>query len=215
MRILAAALGVALGVCILLLAPPPPERATALASYRIGDVVALPVLRDLDGHAIDLGTTFATAGEQAPAALVIEFWSARCPIARGYDQRVEALAADYRSRDVRVVAVTANHDERPAEIRARRDEQQTPNVPILIDASGRLAEQLGVDKTPHFVVLDAGGELVYSGALDSNLRGGGGKRRDYLRGALDATLSQLPVPVTETRVFGCPVRHQTHAAAGH
>jgi hypothetical protein len=209
MRTLAAALGVALGVCILLLAPPTPERAAALGSYHIGDAVALPALQDPNGEITDLAQQDDPA-DQTP--LVIEFWSARCPIVRGYEKRVEQLALDYADRGVRVIAITACDDESPAEIRARR-QRRAVDTPLLIDPAGRLAEQLGVDKTPHFVILNASGELVYSGAFDANLIDTGSAHPSYVRDALDAVLAGQPVAPAITRTFGSPVRRQLQAAS--
>ncbi len=211
MRTIAAALGIALGLCIMLLAPPAPERAAALASYHIGDSVALPELRDTAGHPVDLAKL---QGNASAPTLVIEFWSARCPISGGYAERVAALAADFAAAPVEVLAITACGDESAAEIQARQRHLASP-VPLLVDPAGRLAEQFGVAKTPHFVIIDRQGELVYSGAFDSNLIDTGAERHDYLRDALHAVLAGRPAPLARTRTFGSPVRRETHAASIH
>jgi hypothetical protein len=209
MRFLAAALGVALGVCILVLAPPSPEHAAALASYRIGDAVDLPTLNDLDGRTVNLAPpVFGTDR----TALVLAFWSARCPISRGYEERFAELAHTYATRGVEAVTVTACPDETAPEIRARRSEQ-AETTRLLIDPNGRLAGQLGVTKTPHFAILGPGGELLYSGAFDSNLIATSANHQPYLREALDSVLAGEPVESPVTRTFGTPVRRQAHVAS--
>jgi hypothetical protein len=216
LRTLAAALGVALGMCVLLLAPPQTDRAAALAVYRIGDTVMLPTLETPDGTEVALQDVLEGRPEGAPrAALVIEFWSARCPVSRGYQTKVEALRDAYAGQGVDVVAVTARPDESRAEILARVGSGTAPPL-LLIDSQGRLAGQLGIRTTPHFAVLDASGTLVYSGAFDSNLI----ERPDdhtphhtYLRDALDELLAERPVTVSRTRAFGTPLPRPARAAA--
>lgn len=168
------------------------------AGSQIGEKVAGFRLADTGGKVHDLE-------EYAGKILVLEFWSFKCPVSLAYDERLAALQAKYRSRGVSVLAVASNKNESPTEVRRNAENLKLP-FPVLLDQDGLLADRLGATHTPSVAMLDGGGVLRYRGAVDNDKRAGERGRIPYAEEALNALLAGQPVPVAETKVFGCGIR---------
>ena len=57
-------------------------------------------------------------------------------------------------------------------------------------------------------VIDAGGKIVYAGAIDSDPRGtAGAGATNYVAAALDELLAGKPVSTPETTPYGCSVKY--------
>src|SRR5687767_7235080 len=126
--------------------------------------------------------------------VVLQFWSFKCPISLGYDERLVALQRKYQTRGVRVLAIASNSNEAPAEIQRNASSRNLP-FPILIDRDGVLAERLGATHTPAVFIIGRDGILKYRGAMDNNKQSGEGGRMAYADDALDAILAgRTPSP---------------------
>lgn len=139
--------------------------------------------------------------------LVLVFWSFKCPVSLAYIDRVQALQDKYAGRGAVVFGVASNENETADEIRANLSHLNI-SVPMLLDAEGALAQELGATHTPEVFVLDAAGVLRYRGPLDNNKRAGERGRIAYVENALDALLSGRTVAPSEVRPFGCPIRRK-------
>lgn len=152
--------------------------------------------------------------------LVIVFTCNHCPTAQYYEERLKAIAQDYRDRGVALVAINPNDPEavRPDElgytdlgdsleemkIRAR---DHGFNFPYL-QAGGEheaVARAYGPVATPHAFVFDAQRRLRYVGRIDDNEHIQEVKSHD-LRNAIEALLAGREPPVTRTKVFGCSTK---------
>lgn len=84
--------------------------------------------------------------------------------------------------------------------------------PILLDESGAVGKMYGATNTPHMMVVDDKGALVYRGAIDNSPDGEGESAPDNkLVSYVDAALADLaagrPVATRETRAYGCGVKY--------
>ena len=52
---------------------------------------------------------------------VIIFVSAECPVVRGYNERMNQLAADYKAKGINVIGINSNVTETPGQIKAHAD----------------------------------------------------------------------------------------------
>lgn len=80
----------------------------------------------------------------------------------------------------------------------------------LLDPLGMVGKVYGAKTTPHMYVIDAGGRLVYRGAIDdkptadpADLPGA----RNHVLAAIDEVRAGKPVSVPETRPYGCSVKY--------
>ena len=153
--------------------------------------------------------------------LVVVFTCNHCPIAQMYERRIEQLYEDYGKRGVAVVAIQGN-DPKATTIEEfdSSDSGDTLNemkvrvqykhlhYPYLYDgATQSVTRAYGPQTTPHVFIFDKDRHLRYEGRIDNSYRIEMVKTQDA-RNAIDALLSNKPVPVTHTGVFGCSTKWQ-------
>lgn len=134
---------------------------------------------------------------------VVIFVSSECPVVRGYNERMNQIAADYKAKGINVIGVNANVTESPAEIKAHGE--ATYKFPVLIDKNSALADKLGAHNTPEAFFVDAKNVLLYHGAIDND-RSGRNVTEPYLKNAFDASLAGKKVERTSTVAFGCTIK---------
>ena len=179
----------------------------AAAQQTFGDVPAAPPigskmpalkLATLNGDSTDLAHNAGKLG-----TLVI-FVSVQCPVSNAYNERMEALAQEWRARGFAVVGINANRAETAEAVGAHAREHGL-TFPILKDNENRLADALGASFTPETYLFDASGTLRYHGRIDDSKDPTGISKRD-LTDALDAVQGGKTIAVTETKAFGCTIK---------
>lgn len=139
-------------------------------------------------------------------ALVLVFTSNRCPTAKAYGERMNALQRDYGPRRVQLLAINSNDPHLyPDESYPRMVERAAEDgymFPYLLDEGQRTAKAYGAACTFHVFVLDHERRLRYEGRFDDSRITGNVTSHD-LRNALDDLLARRDVRVTHTRPFGC------------
>ena len=172
-------------------------------SFELGDRVPAFTLSDTAGAA------HSVPADPAPPATVLVVTCNHCPYVVAWNPRLRAVADDYASKGVRMLAMSANDAQRyPAdspEAMARFVRDQNWPIPYLYDESQEVARALGAQVTPHVFVLDADHRLRYRGAPDADHQDPAQDAR-WLRDALDAVLAGGEPPQTDTRARGCSVK---------
>lgn len=176
----------------------PPARATSLA---IG--AAAPAF---EGLVATDGRPYGFSSLADRDAIVLIFSSNRCPTAKAYAERMNALQRDYGPQGVQLVAINSNDphlypDESPARMLERATEDGYA-FPYLFDDGQRVARAYGPRCTFHVFLLDRERRLRYTGRFDDSRLPGTVATHD-LRNALDDVLAGRDVRVAETRAFGC------------
>jgi len=136
--------------------------------------------------------------------ILVIFVSVQCPVSNAYNERMEALAQEWRARGFGVVGINSNRTE-PADAVAAHAREHNLTFPILKDNNNVLADALGASFTPETYVFDASGTLRYHGRIDDSKDPSGISKRD-LRDALQAIADGRPIAVTETKAFGCTIK---------
>jgi len=165
------------------------------------------------------GQVHRLADYAASPVLAIVFTCNHCPIAQQYEQRIQRLYQDYRSKGVAVVAIQPNAPEalRIDELDSSdtsdtleemkiRVEFKHLTYPYLYDGETQaVARAYGPQATPHVFVFDRGRSLRYEGRFDGSYRAELAKTHEA-RDAIEALLAGRPVAVTHTGVFGCSTK---------
>ena len=155
----------------------------------------------------------------AAKVLVIVFTCNHCPTAQLYENRIKALAADYRERGVTLVAIQPNN---PQAVRLDelgytdlsdsfeemkiRAAYRHFNFPYLYDGETQeVARAYGPVATPHVFIFDQGRKLRYEGRVDDSPRENLVKRRDA-REAIEALLAGKTVSLPSTPSVGCSIK---------
>ncbi|MDO8484274.1 MAG: thioredoxin family protein [Candidatus Limnocylindrales bacterium] len=138
--------------------------------------------------------------------LVLIFSSNRCPTAKAYGERMNALQREYGPRGVQVLAINSNDPHLyPDEGYPRMIERAAEDgytFPYVLDDGQRVAKAYGATCTFHVFVLDGERRLRYQGRFDNSRIAANVTSHD-LRNALDDVLAGRDVRVSTTRPFGC------------
>lgn len=156
--------------------------------------------------------------------LAVVFECNHCPVSQLYESRIEKLYRDYRNKGVAFVAINPNN---PKSIRLNElgytdvtDSLEEMKIrtafrhiewPYLYDGETQgVSIKFGVVATPHIYLFDKARKLQYQGRIDDNQREELVKTEDA-RNALEAMLAGKPVPVTDTKAFGCTTKWMSKA----
>ncbi|HPD46771.1 MAG TPA: redoxin family protein [Anaerohalosphaeraceae bacterium] len=150
--------------------------------------------------------------------LVVVFTCNHCPTAQAYEERIKQLAADYKDKGVKLVAISPNDPQAVRldelgysdlndsfdEMKIRAQQRQF-NFPYLYDGDNqRVSKMYGPVTTPHVFIFDKARKLRYAGRVDNSERGE--VKSADARNAIEALLAGKKPPVETTRTFGCSVK---------
>lgn len=169
----------------------------AATARGIGATIPDFTLTDVNGESKSLADVKGAKGT------VLVFISARCPVVKAYNERMEQLAKDYRAKGINFVGINANSTEPLDEVKAHASAHYS--FPVLIDKDNKIADSLGAEHTPEVFFLDANNKLVYHGRIDNN-KDLSMVSKSELKDALDAVLAGKAVSVTETAAVGCTIK---------
>ena len=167
----------------------------------IGTMIDDFTLPDADGAAHSLKSLKGKNGT------VLIFIATKCPVSNGYNERMEKLAEDYKTRGVSVIGINANNTEPASEVKAHAAAKHL-TFTILKDDGNKIADRLGANRTPEVYLLDASGKLVYHGRIDNSQKTEGITAND-LRDALDEMLAGKAITKTGGAAFGCTIKRAT------
>jgi hypothetical protein len=139
-------------------------------------------------------------------ALVLIFSSNRCPTAKAYGERMNALQREYGPRGVQLLAINSNdphlYPDESVPRMLERAVEDSYTFPYLVDDGQHMARAYGATCTFHVFVLDRARRLGYQGRFDDSRIAANVTSHD-LRNALDDLLGGRDVRVATTRPFGC------------
>jgi peroxiredoxin len=152
------------------------------------------------------GRRHGIADGSGTAATVVVFSSNRCPTAKAYDGRMNALVREYAARGVAVIAINSNDPHlQPDESYARMVDRASDGAftfPYVVDPGQSVAKAFGASCTFHVFLLDGSRRLRYQGRFDDSRLPERVTSHD-LQDALDDVLAGRPVRRAVTRPFGC------------
>ena len=138
--------------------------------------------------------------------VVLIFSSNRCPTAKAYAERMNALQREYGPRGVQLIAINANDPGLyPDESYPRMIERAAEDgyaFPYLVDEGQPTARAYGATCTFHAFVLDRERRVRYEGRFDDSRITGNVTQHDLVN-AIDDLLAGREVRVAQTRPFGC------------
>src|SRR5262245_41823467 len=150
--------------------------------------------------------------------LAIIFTCNHCPTAQAYEDRILQLHADYKDKGVALVAISPND---PLAVRLdelgytefsdsfdemkQRAKDRNFQFPYLYDGETQQTSlAYGVLATPQVYLFDQARKLQYVGRIDdSDVKT---VTSHDTRNAIDALLAGKPVPIAQTRTFGCSTK---------
>ena len=167
--------------------------------YALGQSVPNFSLSAIDGKKVSLDSY------KGKSVVVLDFWSAQCPVSKAYEDYMKKLTSDYASKGVVFLALAANKTESKDWITNVAKERNV-NFPILMDENHILADKFDAQHTPELFVLDKNGVVQYHGAPDNQKQSSDPSYKDHARQALNELLANKVVSVKETKAFGCSIK---------
>ena len=142
---------------------------------------------------------------ESSKVVVLAFLGTECPLAKLYAPRLASLNAELESRGVAFLGVNSNRQDSNTEV-ATHARRHGIEFPVLKDTGNRLADAIGVTRTPEIVVLDEKRVVRYHGRIDDQY--GVGYIRDevqkpFLKNAVVDLLAGRKVRTPATEVVGC------------
>lgn len=189
-----------LSVCSVILLSQGDEIALADQSNRlIGQSVGEFEIKDYRGR------THSLSDYANDDVVVLAFLGTECPLAKLYSPRLQSMNEEFGSRSVAFLAINSNRQDSLTEVAAHARVHGV-QFPVLKDLGNRVADQIGVTRTPEIVVLDRERVVRYHGRIDDQY--GVGYIRDepqkhFLKDAINDLLNGRTVAVAETEVVGC------------
>jgi peroxiredoxin len=173
-------------------------RADVPAAPAIGATIDEFSLPDTNGKEQSLKSLKGAKGT------VLIFIAVQCPVSNAYNERMEKLAEDYKTKGITVIGINSNAPESADDVK-NHAAQNNLKFTILKDPGNKIADRLGASKTPEAYLLDANNKLLYHGRID-NSKEAAGVNSSELRDAIEATLAGKPVEKTSAMAFGCTIK---------
>ena len=164
---------------------------------------------DINGKTVKLS-------DYAGKTVVIESYNSDCPFDANHYKTgaMQELQQGLAAKGVVWLLVNSVNSNNPSHRTADQAKQEIADKKIvatawLDDSSGAVGHLYGMKTTPHMFVMDKTGTLVYDGAIDNKPDPMHDPRtaRNYVREAMDALIAGKPVPVAQTKPYGCGVKY--------
>lgn len=193
---------------------PSSAQATVLTEPNARAEVGKPApdftLKDLDGNEVRLSSFKGKT-------VVLEWFNPGCPFVKNAHTKGSLVDAAKKHTANGVVWLAVNSGapgKQGAGTDVNREAKKTFGMehPILLDETGAVGKAYGATNTPHMMVIDPNGTLVYRGAIDNSPDGEGqspedGKLVSYVDAALADLAAGRPVAKAETKAYGCGVKY--------
>lgn len=186
-----------------------PSSAT-LTKAEVGKPAPDFTLKDLEGKDVKLSSFKGKT-------VVLEWFNPGCPFVKRSHTKGSLKDAAKKHTKNGVVWLAVNSGaagKQGGGVDVNRDGAKTFSMehPILLDESGDVGRTYGATNTPHMMVVDEKGTLVYRGAIDNSPDGEGespqgGKLVSYVDEALLAIAAGKAPATTETKAYGCSVKY--------
>ncbi len=151
--------------------------------------------------------------------VVLEWTNPGCPYVQKHYNSGNMPATQKEAVDKGVVWLAINSTEKahgdylePGKLALWQQERKSRPSAMLMDEDGATGQAYGARTTPHLYIVDAKGQLIYAGGIDSIASSNPDdikKATNYVRQALGEALSGKPVSMSTSRPYGCSVKYKS------
>jgi peroxiredoxin len=172
-----------------------------VAAVEIGKAAPAFELKTLDNKTVKLA-------DYKGKIVVLEWFQPSCPYCiKGYDEGGNCRAtAEKMGKDgvVYLLVNSSNADHPDSKLDANKEffKSRKLSHTVLMDTDGKIGNAYGAKTTPHCMVIDAKGNLVYRGAIDNAMDKDAKEKVNYVETAVRELKADKPVTTKETRSYG-------------
>jgi len=134
--------------------------------------------------------------------VAVIFVATRCPVSNAYNERMQKLYDDFRSKGIYVFGINSNSTEPMDEV-TRHAKQHGLKFAVLKDADSKVDDAYGAGVTPEIFIADGNLKLKYHGAIDNNQRN---PTKHFAADAIRAVLDGRDPDPAETPAKGCSIK---------
>jgi len=199
-------------------------------------ISALFIIISCDGQAQEGGTNLLKIGDKAPMiqynmedvsgvevsleslkrdnGLVVVFSCNTCPFVIAWEDRYNIVADLCSQSNIGMVAINSNEAKRDGddsmEAMISHAKEKGYSFKYTVDTNSELAKAFGATKTPQVFLFDKNLKLVYTGAIDDNLKNAEKVDRFYLKDAINNMVSGSKIDPNITKALGCSIKKVKH-----
>jgi peroxiredoxin len=150
--------------------------------------------------------------------VVLEWFNPECPFVKKHygSGNMQKLQGEYTSKGVVWLSIDSNApgaegNLSPEQAQVVMKKWNTKQTALLLDPDGKAGRTYGARNTPHMFVINPQGKIVYEGAIDSKATPNPddiANSTNYVKVALDESMSGKPVSNASTRPYGCSVKYK-------
>jgi len=146
--------------------------------------------------------------------VVLEWLNHDCPIVirhynSGYMQR---LQEKYTKQGVKWYSIVSSAPGKQGHVNADQAQKlkaakKSFATDIVLDETSAIGRMFAAKTTPHMIVINKEGKVIYDGAIDSNRSGREATVTQYTADAIEAAMAGRAAPVAKTQPYGCGVKY--------
>jgi peroxiredoxin len=150
--------------------------------------------------------------------VVLEWFNPECPFVKKHygGGNMQKLQEQYTGKGVVWLTIDSNAPGTEGNLSPDQAEKvanawKTKQTALLLDPEGKAGRAYGAKNTPNMVIINPEGKIVYEGAIDSKATPNPGdipSSTNYVKVALDESLSGKPISNPTTKPYGCSVKYK-------
>jgi peroxiredoxin len=151
--------------------------------------------------------------------VVLEWFNPECPFVKKHygGGNMQKLQQEYTGKGVVWLTIDSNAPGTEGNLAPEQAEKvakawNTHQTALLLDPDGKAGRAYGSKNTPNMVIINPDGKIVYQGAIDSKATPNPAdipSSTNYVKAALDESMSGKPVSQSSTRPYGCSVKYKS------
>jgi peroxiredoxin len=150
--------------------------------------------------------------------VVLEWFNPECPFVRKHygSDNMQKLQQEFTTKGVVWLTIDSNAPGTEGSLTADTADKilsqwKTHQTAFLLDPDGKVGQAYGAKNTPHMVIINPEGKIVYEGAIDSKASPNPADiptSTNYVKVALSESMAGKPVSNPNTRPYGCSVKYK-------
>jgi peroxiredoxin len=150
--------------------------------------------------------------------VVLEWFNPECPFVKKHygSGNMQKLQGEYTGKGVVWLTIDSNApgsegNLSPEQAQKVMKDLKTKQTALLLDPEGKAGLAYHAHNTPHMFVINPEGKIIYEGAIDSIASMNPAdipKSTNWVKVALNESMSGKPVSNADTRPYGCSVKYK-------
>jgi peroxiredoxin len=151
--------------------------------------------------------------------VVLEWFNPECPFVKKHygSSNMQNLQKEFTDKGVVWLTIDSNAPGTQGSLTAEEAQKiasswKTHETALLLDPEGNAGRAYGAKNTPNMVIINPEGKVIYRGAIDSKATPNPSdipSSTNYVKAALDQSLSGKSVATPETKPYGCSVKYKS------